>query len=276
MKKALLLALVLFAFFATSVQAVSIPDFPSCTSPSGAIKVSYATGIHGIPGDSGQYQGSDTVYTVSDTQLLQCFCAASGSGIQTTWWKVNSLDQTQINQLTNAGWIFIPDGSAWGLEATPYYAKNSSYSCGQTSGGFSQSQPGPAPECHAGKPPTPTLLSVVRSGRTATLTWSAVEPATHYTIAYGTTPGNYPFGVPNTGRVISFTVGALDPNLTYYFVVRAVNDCMPGDFSSFSPFGGQILGLATTGNLPIIMFFAGLGLLLLVLSLLVRKFHREA
>ncbi|TSC88177.1 MAG: Uncharacterized protein G01um101416_200 [Microgenomates group bacterium Gr01-1014_16] len=100
-----------------------------CTSPSGSVKVSYDSGIHGVPGDLGEYIGSDIVYTVSDTTLVQCFCAVSGSGIQTNWWRDNSLSQSQIDQLVSDGWIYIPDGSAWGLDSVPYLAKNSSYNC---------------------------------------------------------------------------------------------------------------------------------------------------
>src|SRR3989344_2454633 len=130
MKLSLLLASALiFLVGALPVQATNVPAFPSCASPSGSVKVSYDSGIHGIPGDSGEYIGSDTVYTVSDTQLTQCFCAASGAGIQTNWWKLDSLSESQIDQLTNAGWIFIPDGSAWGLDPVPYLAQNTAFSC---------------------------------------------------------------------------------------------------------------------------------------------------
>ena len=275
-----IIALFLFVGVPPAFAATDVPNFPACSSPTGSVKVNYTSGIHGIPGDSGEYTGSDVVYTVSDSQLVQCFCAASGSGIQTNWWKVNSLSQSQINQLTSEGWIFIPDGLAWGLDPVAYLAKNSSISCGggsTTSTGSGQPGAGPAPVCDSAKPGTPVLLSVTRSGSTALLVWTDASQATHYTIAYGTTPGDYPYGVPNTGNVTSFTVGLLDPDTTYYFAVKAVNNCMPGDFATLGRVGGgQVLGLAATGNSVMIYTLITLGVLLLTLSWLKSRNQNRA
>lgn len=271
--KLLLASAPLFAFSAAPVLAKDIPDFPSCTSPSGTVKVSYDSGIHGIPGDSGEYIGSDIVYTVSDTTLVQCFCAVSGSGIQTNWWKDGSISESQTAQLLSVGWIYIPDGSAWGLDPVPYLAKNSNFNCG--GGGGGQPGPGPAPVCDSGQPGTPTLLSADRSGSTAKLTWTAATQATHYTIAYGTS--DFPYGVPNTGNVTSFTIGSLDPNTQYQFKVRAVNNCMPGDWSTTpSVGGGQVLGLASTGNSILLYTMLVLGGLSLILTILSRRRTQRA
>ena len=259
------------------VQAISAPNFPSCTNPSGTVKVSYSSGIHGIPGDQGQYVGSDIVYTISNSTLVQCFCAASGSGIQTNWWKQDSLTQDQIDQLVKLGWIFVPDGSTWGLDPVPYLAQNTNFNCGGGgNGGFSQPGPGPAPVCDSAKPGTPSLISVVRSGSTATLTWTAASQATHYTIAYGLAPNTYIYGVPNTGNVTSYTIGSLDPSRQYYFAIRAVNNCAPGDFATLGATGGQVLGLATTGNSVLIYSLVILGSLLLILSWLSLKRENRA
>lgn len=108
----------------------------------------------------------------------------------------------------------------------------------------SLSNPGPR-VCGAQAPTTPTLISVTRtSPTTAELVWTAASPVTHYTISYGTSTGNYQFGVPNTGNTTSFVVGGLDPNTTYYFVVYAVNDCAPSGPSNEN-FGGQVLSAQT-------------------------------
>jgi len=260
-----------------AISSAEVPNFPSCLSPQGNLKVSYDSGIHGIVGQSGEFSGTDQVYTVSDTTLIQCFCASSGAGIQTDWWKMNSLSQDQIDQLVKLDWVYIPDGSAWGLESTAYLAKNSNYNClpATTSGGGGVGG-GSTPVCDSAKPGTPNLLSVVRTGSTASLTWTASTQATHYTIAYGPVSGAYIYGVPNTGNATTFAVGALDPATRYNFVVRAVNNCMPGDWSTTPAVGGgQVLGLATTGNAALITALLGIGLVTLFLALLShRRSHR--
>lgn len=121
---------------ATPVFALSTPSFPICTNPQGTLKAFYNTGTHGIAGSSATYTGSDTVYTVSDTTLTQCFCSTTGQGIQSNWWKASSLSDSDLAVLRSQGWIFIPDGSAWGLDSAPYMVQNTEYACvGGTGGG---------------------------------------------------------------------------------------------------------------------------------------------
>jgi hypothetical protein len=116
------------------------------------------------------------------------------------------------------------------------------------SSGSSNNHPKPQ-QCTATKPGTPSVTSVNRtSGSTVTITWTAVSPVTSYAISYGTSKGNYQYGVPSTGNVTSFAIGGLDPNATYYFSVRAINDCMPGDSSNEGSTGGQVLGAASIGG----------------------------
>jgi len=250
-------SLALLLVSGSEVLGVNTPNFPTCSNPSGTLIVNYDNGTHGIPGSSESYVGSDKVYSLGEGNHTQCFCSVAGSGIQTNWWKISSLDQEQIQTLKNLGWHFIPDGSAWGLQEGAYMAYNSAYACG---GSSTSTTPAGAPICTAEKPSAPVLLSVVRNGSSAKLTWSKVEKATHYVIAYGTYPGLYPYGVPNTGNQTSYTVQALDPNKQYYFQVYAVNDCMPSDPSTQG--GGQVLGLATTGTTQLSLYLAAAGLLL--------------
>lgn len=127
------LTVILLSAFVSPVYAVTTPTFPVCANPQGEIKVSYPDGVHGVPGDTTTYTGKDTVYVLSDATLTQCLCTVNGSGIQTNWWKVSSLTRNEKNILINQGWILIPDGSAWGLDAAPYLAQNSSFACGATS-----------------------------------------------------------------------------------------------------------------------------------------------
>ncbi len=109
--------------------AVNVPNFPQCAAPQGAIIANYPSGIHGIVGSTDSYSGSDTVYQVSQDQVMQCFCAENGQGIQTNWWKASSLDQEQVSTLVSQGWYYIPNGDLWGLTVDPYLAINSSFSC---------------------------------------------------------------------------------------------------------------------------------------------------
>lgn len=132
-----LFVLGLFATTSSQTFAVTPPDFPACSSQIGAPKIaSYTNGVHGIPGDTKTYTGSDTVYAIDGTnKVLQCFCAENGIGIQTTWWKASSLSDAEIKVLVSQGWNHIVNGSAWGLANEPYIAKNSEYACSRGMGG---------------------------------------------------------------------------------------------------------------------------------------------
>lgn len=130
MKKGLVVTIfILFLLSTKLVKAVDVPNFPTCSNPQGILKVSFDSGVHGIVGNPGEFQGADHVYTVDDARTVQCFCSSDGTGIQTNWWKVSSLTQDEIQTLKNLGWTFIPTGSVWGLADAPYMAQNVTYSC---------------------------------------------------------------------------------------------------------------------------------------------------
>jgi len=132
MGKKILIYLILTLFFfmaGKSALAISTPSFPACTFPTGVHKVHYDEGTHGIPGDMSEHLGTDDVYEVNDQILYQCFCTPDGNGIQTNWWKVSSLSQTDIDYLKRLGWVYIPDGSLWGLSSDPYMALSNAYDC---------------------------------------------------------------------------------------------------------------------------------------------------
>lgn len=121
------------------ILAVTAPNFPSCLSPQGTLRVYYPDGTHGIVGSSSEYVGSDAVYEVSDTTLIQCFCSVDGEGIQTNWWQASSLTDDDVNILKSQGWFYVPNGSLWGLASSPYVAQNLRYSC------LSKPSPTPTP-----------------------------------------------------------------------------------------------------------------------------------
>ena len=242
----ILSALVYSGISASKVSAdIDIPSFPNCPTPGGTLLVSYPDGTHGIPGDSGTYTGSDSVFSINSNQNVQCYCATNGSGIQTNWWKLTSITQKDLDTMRNLGWIFIPDGSVWGLDPVAYLAKNDQINCnsqgGNTPGASGGS--GSANFCSAEKPKAPTVISIEKNGSQATLSWTSVDNASHYVIFYGTQKDKWDYSVTNTGKVTTFTIGGLNPSTNYYFDVRAVNDCMPSDPAGIG--GGEVLGVST-------------------------------
>jgi hypothetical protein len=265
----IVLAILLLLLTRVNILAVTTPDFPACSNPKGVLIASYDDGVHGIVGSDKTYYGSDKVYLLDNGNLIQCFCSIDQNGIQTNWWKTSSLTESEIQTLKNLGWYFVPSGSPWGLDEGSYMAYNTNYSCAP--GVKPTTSTSAPPICNAKKPDAPTLLSVIREGSKATITWTKVADATHYTIAYGDTPGYYPYGVPNTGNQTSYTIEKLDPSKKYFFQVYAVNECMPSDPST-NQTGGQVLGLATTGTGKVAFITTLLGLTLISTGyLLIRR-----
>jgi len=108
-------------------QSSAVPPQATCITPQGEKIASYQNGTHGIVGDSNNFVGRDDVYSLGEAGALQCFCATDGSGVETIWW--SSFPQDRVDELTASGWIFVPNGSLWGLAAKPYLAKNTRYLC---------------------------------------------------------------------------------------------------------------------------------------------------
>ncbi len=137
--KSFLLALGAVVFFNLSsgnvFAQITPPSFPSCLNPQGVVTSSFSDGIHGIPGNTQSFSGSDIVYTVTPSTVLQCFCSPTGDGIQSNWWNVSELSNEEIQSFVTAGWVFVPDGSVWGLDAAPYLVQNITFTCAGGSGG---------------------------------------------------------------------------------------------------------------------------------------------
>lgn len=123
-----------FFVFAATAKALTIPNFPTCNAPEGIVKVHYPDGVHGIPGSTSEYRGSDTVYKITDDLIMQCYCAPDATGIQSNWWKVSHLSQEEKEYLVRSGWISIPNGALWGLDNAPYMVKNVDIVCGERGG----------------------------------------------------------------------------------------------------------------------------------------------
>lgn len=90
------------------------------------------------------------------------------------------------------------------------------------------------PACDNLPPSSPWLHKTVASGPgSVNLAWYEVPSASSWTVAYGTQPGKYIYGLSGfgDGNSRSTTINHL-PSGTYYFVVRANNGCKPGIFSN--------------------------------------------
>ena len=94
------------------------------------------------------------------------------------------------------------------------------------------------PTCDNEKPGQPVLyepnhplLPRATGAGEVRLNWLKVASANKYTIGFGTSPGNYIYGAANIADTNNYTVGHLNPGTRYYFAVKGVNECKPGDWS---------------------------------------------
>ena len=117
-------------------QSPAVPPQATCITPSGEKIAGYSNGTHGIVGDSNNFVGRDNVYNLGNAGALQCFCATDGNGVETIWWgSISELTKEQLESYTSSGWIYVPNGSLWGLDQKPYLAKNTRYLCSATGTG---------------------------------------------------------------------------------------------------------------------------------------------
>ena len=118
----------LIAFSAQSAYADEF-DFPQCEDTSNLqVKVEYKNGTHGVPGRGTNYTGYDTVYTLENDNYLQCLCPDEGNGVQSDWLFVGN-NEYDIESYVSEGWVFVADGSLWGLVDGAYLVKNVDYTC---------------------------------------------------------------------------------------------------------------------------------------------------
>jgi hypothetical protein len=130
--------------------------------------------------------------------------------------------------------------------STPTPTSTPSTSTSSNEGGWS------APACNATKPGSaPTITSTISGINSVTLNWSKGNDSfTNYLVAYGTKSGSIEYGNPNIGNAdtTNYTIKGLSGDIRYYFKIKAINDCMPGDFSNevSSLPSGKVIAITTT------------------------------
>lgn len=81
------------------------------------------------------------------------------------------------------------------------------------------------------------------------LNWLKTAKANKYTVGFGVNSGNYIYGASDVGDTDHFIVRFLAPGKRYFFAVRGVNDCKPGDWSrEWSAVVGRGGGVTIVGN----------------------------
>ena len=91
-----------------------------------------------------------------------------------------------------------------------------------------------APLCTAEKPAKAWLYRVKSLGKGQyQLFWDKADRATSWTIGFGTQPGKYIYGMNSFGNDQSRNlIVNTYSNKKFYFVVKANNGCMPGEWSN--------------------------------------------
>ncbi len=102
---------------------------------------------------------------------------------------------------------------------------------------ISSSQPtNTSSTCNDQKPgSSPVITAAIPGLNQITLFWEeATNPVTYYLLSYGQQSGSPIYGNPNIGdsNSRSYMVNNLSGETTYYFQIKAVNGCQPGDFSN--------------------------------------------
>lgn len=116
-------------------------------------------------------------------------------------------------------------------EPTPVPTVNSQ----QSSGSDNSSSSSNNSQCASAKPGIPDLFQVDVKGTSAKLLFAPLSAIDKYVIGYSSKPNTDEYAVEvNLGHegVQNYTVNLLKPNTSYYFKIKGINDCMPGDWSN--------------------------------------------
>ncbi|HRN96621.1 MAG TPA: fibronectin type III domain-containing protein, partial [Candidatus Levybacteria bacterium] len=119
----------------------------------------------------------------------------------------------------------------------------------------SQGTPSNPGSCELSTPGKPDLFRLAWNSNAVTLYFSPVSSTLSYVVSYGRTQeaNEYAqqFTVSDNSGVILHTVGELQSNTQYFFKVRAMNECRPGDWSGTLSTRGTDRGVVRPTPTPI-------------------------
>lgn len=196
-------------------------DITWTTDEASSSQVNYGTTIS---------YGTDTSLADTSPRVTSHTVNISGLSTCTTYhYRVRSIDSSG-NESISTDETFTTTGCVTPTPSPTPTPTPSSSSTSQVSDGLapglSQAQ---APVCAANAPATAPTLRVVETGANSVrLSWTSVDPVTHYGIYFRRDRDSAEYGASNIGLTTSYTVTNLSGQETYTFEVFGVNDCAPG------------------------------------------------
>ncbi len=216
------------------------------TPPAEAGKINTVTGVIEIGANDTFLTLDKAIRILIPGQANKLVGYKSGTNFSKIAQICNSDSQTVGDNLEGAGNCYINVGLSlvvWTKHFTKYVTYTESAQTSSSSNSNSVLAPidpkygSQAPICGDSKPTsTPRIISAASvEPNTVVINWSgANDPVSYYLIAYGTKSGKMEYGNPNVGdkTTRSYKIKNLSGGQTYFFKVRAGNNCMPGEFSN--------------------------------------------
>ena len=170
---------------------------------------------------------------------------------------------THATALADGTWYFrvkatdiANNSSAYSSNGTDTINTASTASSGSSSSSSNNSSSNSAPSCNKTPPgaKAPWLYGAITQDSGSILLYftPADDPVEHYALEFGTKSGEYIWGATTIGgkETRTYLVKSLSPNTTYYFRVRAGNECAVGGWSN--EISATTKGYISTNNLNIV------------------------
>lgn len=235
-----------------SYSATPTPTPVSTQCPTGKVAIVVGSTVICISQNQSQTQTQNQGNTNSNTNNPVTSPEVTNTNTQN-----NPVTSPEVSPSPSTSPVTAPEVVTPTPTPTPSSQPSSSNNNGNNSsnnnsnGGGSSSGSNSAPSCNNEAPKAPYIVSAVTSGKNEiTLNWT--KPAgnvTHYSVAYGVIKNKPLYGASNIGNVTSFKVKGLSGGGTYFFIVKAVNDCTPSVASNEVgvKVGGQFISTPAQG-----------------------------